>query len=381
MVAVSPLLLLFAFAFLVSVDARILAPILPSIASSLQSTPGTVGLAMTSYALSYGTGQLAYGPLSDRLGRIRVVRAAGLGFVLCSVLSAGAQSPAQFIALRMLAGVFAGAVIPLTLVYIGDTVEYARRQTMIGRFSVVSSLALALSASVGGAIAHFVSWRAMLFGYGLLALLPVGLMWRLGPQPPPTPPAPAARFGDFLRDRRAQMVYLAVFLEGALLWGSMTYLGAFGVQRYGVDQFAVGLLLALFGVGIMLGGALMAWIRRCRSENGLAAGGGCLMAAAFFLLVPRWNVVVFAGSLFAMGIGFVCLHTTLQLRGTEISPAARGKAFALFAFSLFVGIAAGTAALGMLVDAGRYELLFGVAGLGLAAVGLATAAAGRCRPG
>jgi predicted MFS family arabinose efflux permease len=69
------------------------------------------------------------------------------------------------------------------------------------------------------------------------------------------------------------------------------------------------------------------------------------------------------------------------LRGTEISPAARGKAFALFALSLFVGIAAGTAALGMLVDAGRYELLFGVAGLGLAAVGLATAAAGRCRPG
>ena len=310
-----------------------------------------------------------------------MVRAAGLGFVLCSVLSAVAQTPAQFIAFRLLAGVFAGAVIPLTLVYIGDTVEYARRQTMIGRFSVVSSLALALSASIGGAIAHFVSWRVMLSGYGLLALLPVGLMWRLGPQRPPTPPATTARFGDFLRDGRAQMVYLAVFLEGALMWGGMTYLGAFGVQRYGLDQFSVGLLLALFGVGIMLGGALMAWIRRRWSENGLAAGGGGLMAAAFLLLVPRWGVAVFAGSLFVMGVGFVCLHTTLQLRGTEISPAARGKAFALFAFSLFVGIAAGTAALGLLVDAGRYELLFVVAGLGLVAVGLATAAAGRRQHG
>lgn len=376
----TPLFLLFALAFLVSVDARILAPVLPSIASSLQSTPGTVGLAMTSYALSYGAGQLGYGPLSDRLGRIAVVRVAGLGFVLCSILSALAQSSAQFIGLRLLAGVFAGAVIPLTLVYIGDTVEYARRQTMIGRFSVVSSLALALSASVGGTIAHFVSWRVMLVGYGLLALLPVGLMWRLGPQRLPTVPA-VARFGDFLRDRRALLVYLAVFLEGALLWGSMTYLAAFGVQRHGVDQFAVGLLMALFGVGIMLGGALMAWLRRRWSENALAAGGGALMAGAFLLLVPWWGVVVFAGSLFTMGVGFVCLHTTLQLRGTEISPAARGKAFALFAFSLFVGIAAGTAALGVLVDAGRYELLFGVAGVGLFAVGLVTAAAGRRQPG
>jgi hypothetical protein len=35
----------------------------------------------------------------------------------------------------------------------------------------------------------------------------------------------------------------------------------------------------------------------------------------------------------------------------------------------------------MLVDAGRYELVFVVAGLGLVAVGLATAAAGRRQHG
>ncbi|MBP1775864.1 MAG: hypothetical protein H6Q86_1870, partial [candidate division NC10 bacterium] len=76
----TPLVLFFALAFLVSVDVRILAPVLPSISLSLGSTAGIVGLAMTTYALAYGTGQLVYGPLSDRLGRIAVVRAAGLGF-------------------------------------------------------------------------------------------------------------------------------------------------------------------------------------------------------------------------------------------------------------------------------------------------------------
>ena len=57
-----------------------------------------------------------------------------------------------------------------------------------------------------------------------------------------------------------------------------------------------------------------------------------------------------------MGLGFVCLHTTLQLRATEISTAARGKAFSLFIFCLFTGISAGSAVFGRLVDAGHYEI-------------------------
>ncbi|MBI2561373.1 MAG: MFS transporter [candidate division NC10 bacterium] len=174
---VTPLVLLFTLAFLVSVDLRILAPVLPSISASLGSTPGTVGLAMTSYALAYGTGQLVYGPLSDRLSRIAVVRAAGLGFSVCTVLSALSVTTWQFIGTRLLAGAFAGAVIPLSLVFIGDTVEYDRRQIVLGRFSVVTSAAMAFSASIGGTVAYLVSWRLMLLGYGLLALIPVGLMW------------------------------------------------------------------------------------------------------------------------------------------------------------------------------------------------------------
>ncbi|MBI2456046.1 MAG: MFS transporter, partial [candidate division NC10 bacterium] len=271
---------LFTLAFLVSVDLRILAPVLPSISASLGSTPGTVGLAMTSYALAYGTGQLVYGPLSDRLSRIAVVRAAGLGFSVCTVLSALAVTTWQFIGARLLAGAFAGAVIPLTLVFIGDTVE---------------------------------------------------------------------------------------------LWGGVTYLGSFATTWYGLNQFSVGLLIALFGVGTMAGGLLMGLIRRRVSENVLAGIGGALMAAAFLVLIPRWPWVAFAGSMLALGLGFVGLHTTLQLRGTEISSTARGKAFSLFVFNLFAGISIGTAVLGRLVDAGRYEAVFALAGVGLIMIGLGTA--------
>ncbi len=375
----NPLVLLFMLAFLVSVDLRILAPVLPSIADSLGSTPGTVGLAMTTYAFAYGVGQLVYGPLSDRSSRIAVVRGAGLGFSLCTLVSALCVTTRQFVIARFLAGAFAGAVIPLTLVFIGDSVEYARRQVVIARFSVITSAALAFSASIGGTVAYVVSWRLMLVGYGLLALLPVGLMWRLDVRRAAAAPSVGGRHTrwlDFLlRDRRAQFVYAGVFLEGFLLWGGVTYLGAFGMTRHGLDQFTVGLLIALFGVGTMAGGLAMEAIRRRWSENTLALVGGGSMGLGYLLLVPRWPWPTFATGMLLLGLGFVGLHTTLQLRGTEISPASRGKAFSLFVFNLFCGISIGTAVLGRLVDAGSYELLFTLAGLGLVGIGAGTALA------
>jgi predicted MFS family arabinose efflux permease len=370
------LLLLFTLAFLVSVDVRILAPVLPSIATSFGATAGATGLAMTTYSLAYGTGQLVYGPLSDRFGRIAVIRTAALGFSACSVLSALSLTTWQFVAARLLAGAFAGAVIPLTIVYIGDTYAYTERQVAIARFAVVTSAGLAFSASIGGMVAYLVSWRAMLAGYGLLALVPVWLMFSLGAGRPPRGAGAGervVRYMDFLTDPRALLVYVLIFAEGFLCWGAVTYLGAFAQRRLGLDQLQIGLLIALFGVGTMVGGSLMAPFRRRLSENALAGTGGFLMSAAFFVLIPRWPWPAFAASMLMLGLGFVGLHSTLQLRGTEISSTARGKAFSLFAFNLFTGIAVGTAVLGRLVDAGLDDTMLAVSGVGLALVAAAAA--------
>ncbi|MCE5281204.1 MAG: MFS transporter [Deltaproteobacteria bacterium] len=376
-----PLVLLMTLSFLVSVDVRILAPILPSISASLSSSPGSIGLAMTTYSFAYGLGQLVYGPLSDRLSRIAVVRTAGVAFALFTVLSALSVTTWQFIGVRLLAGSFAGAVIPLTLVYIGDTFEYERRQVVLGRLSALTSAAMAFSAAIGGAVAHFVSWRWMLVGYGLLAMVPVGLMWRLGAEKKEKPAASAESYGMFLRDRRALFVYAGVLLEGFLMWGAVTYLGSFGERRYGLDQFTVGLLLAFFGVGTVTGGLLMGRIRRFLSENLLAGLGGLFMGSSFLVLIPGGRPILFACGMFTLGLGFVGLHTTLQLRGTEISETARGKAFSLFTFSLFSGVSLGSAAFGRLVDGGHYGAMFTIAGIGLIAIGLATAFAPQCRTG
>jgi MFS family permease len=121
------LTLLFTLAFLVSVDLRTLGPV-PSIASPRNASAGSTGPVMTSYSLAYGTGQLVYGPLSDRPGRIAVVRLATLGFSALGIVTALSHGTWRFVGARLLGGTFAGAVIPLTLVSIGARFEYAERQ-------------------------------------------------------------------------------------------------------------------------------------------------------------------------------------------------------------------------------------------------------------
>ena len=372
---------LFLLAFVVSVDQRIIAPVLPSIAASLHATAGGIGLAMTSYAFAYSGSQLVYGGLSDRYGRVRVVRLAAIGFCACTALSALAPSTWIFVAARLLAGACAASVIPLTLVYIGDTVDYARRQVVVGRFSVVTSAGLAFSAAIGGAVAYFASWRVMLIGYAVVALLPSVLLWRIDADSPTRAAGsvePVARFVDFLLDPFARTVYCCIFAEGFLLWGAMTYLGAYAAGHYGLDQLRVGLLIALFGVGTMVGGAFMGPLRRRLSEHALAGLGGALMGVALLVITPgaaarpgAWPL--FAAAMLLLGLGLVGLHTTLQVHGTEISAAARGKAFSLFPASLFAGVAAGTAAMGALVDAGGEQAMLAICGLGLIAVGIVTA--------
>lgn len=346
-------------------------PLLPTIAASLQTSVTAMGLAMTLYMLPYGLCQIVYGPLGDRVGGIRVVRAAALGFGVGTLVTGLAPSIFVLDALRLLNGVFAAAVIPLTLAYIGDSVPYGARQGAIGRFVAVMSIAQALSAAIGGMIAHFVSWRALYIGTGLAALVPALLLFRVTPPPVGDRGGATgwARYHVVLRHRAAWVLFGLVGFEGVFLWGGFTYLGAVAVARYGLDELEVGLLLALYGATTLLTGFSLARVRQVMPERYLAALGGGLKGGGYLLMVPRGPIALFAAGLVMLALGYLALHTTLQTRATELVPEARGTAVALFAFSLFMGGALGAAAFGPLVDHGWHRLFLGICGVSLLALG------------
>ena len=57
---------------MVSLDARVVAPLLPAIATDFETSIARAGYVVSGYLLPYGLFQLAYGPLADRFGKVRV---------------------------------------------------------------------------------------------------------------------------------------------------------------------------------------------------------------------------------------------------------------------------------------------------------------------
>ena len=366
----APLPLLTALAFLVQVDVRMMTPLLPTIAHSLGTSVTAMGLAMMLYMLPYGLCQFLYGPLGDRLGAIRVIGGAAIGFGVGTLLTGQAHHIAVFDAVRFVTGVFAAAVVPLTFAYIGATVPYAERQGTLGRFAAVTSLAQSLSAAIGGTVAHFVSWRVLYVGVGCLTLVPAVLLFHTDTRhAPPGATGGGLHYGLVLRRRAARILYGIVGFEGLFLWGGFTYLGAVAVARFGLNELEVGLLLACYGVATLVGGVSLVRIRARLPERYLAALGGGLKGGAYLLMSASGSLALFAIAIAMLGFGYIALHTTLQTRATELAPEARGTAVALFAFFLFLGGAIGSAIFGPLVDHGWHRLFLMICGLSLLGLG------------
>src|SRR5215208_7842760 len=93
-----------------------------TIAAGLGASLAEVATVASAYYLMYGAMQPVWGVLSDRLGRVRVIRLTLAGAAIASVASAVAPSLGALLVARAGAGALFAGVIPTALVYVGDTV-------------------------------------------------------------------------------------------------------------------------------------------------------------------------------------------------------------------------------------------------------------------
>ncbi|HEV2125188.1 MAG TPA: MFS transporter, partial [Chloroflexota bacterium] len=363
-------------AFLVSIDARMVAPLLPAIADSVAASIPATAFIVTAYALPYGLFQIAYGPLADRFGKVAVVRVAVLLFGAGTLGCGLTFDLPSLIALRIVTGAFAACVFPLTLAYIGDVIPLERRQFAVGNLVTVTSIATAVSPAIGGMIASVLTWRDLFIACGLLTFIPALWLYRVPSVPHVSASAAGgwrgfiAPFGAVLRSRSALTIDVLVFLEGALTAG-LTYLGAFLYDEYGLDYARIGLLLGLYGIGSILMARRVGALARRIGSGRMVLVGATLLSASYLMLLGPHHQALFGAAMLLMGIGFVTCHSTLQTCITEAVPGLRGTAVAFFAFSLFLGGGAGTAALSALLSTAGYEALLLTCGAGLAVFAIA----------
>lgn len=365
------LLVLGAASFMVIADMRVIEPLLRVIANDFSASVGYTAMIISAYSIPYGLFQLVHGALGDRIGKLRVMAGALAVFAVGTALCAFVPTLPLLILLRFLTGVFAAAIIPLSLAYIGDSFLYAERQTAIARYLSALMLGQILSSSVGGIFGEYFGWRDIFLILGLASLVIALIFWQVTrriPNPASQPQATnlTAILKPYLRLLSlpaAALIMTTVFVEGFFLFGGLTYIGAFLRDRYSLPYALIGLLLSGFGMGGLFYSASVRWLVQKLGERGLVLLGGWLIGLCFLwvALAQQWFWCI-PGTIL-IGMGFYMFHSTLQTQATELAPKSRGTAVSLFAFSLFLGQGIGAAIMGQFIDRFGYVPCFMITGV------------------
>ena len=165
--------------------------------------------------------------------------------------------------------------------------------------------------------------------------------------------------------------YLVVFFEGLLILGSFSYLGALSSKSLGLGTFEIGLLMAVFGVGVIAGSRASGRLAERIGRHRLVALGLASAAAADLLVVVgSTHLGVMAVAVLLLGLGFMFAHSSLLTTATQFAAKARGTAMSLVAFAFMVGGAIGTALGGRIIEATSYREFYLIGGVGLVALTL-----------
>ncbi|NHZ81299.1 MFS transporter [Massilia sp. CCM 8695] len=144
-----PLLSLAAFGSGISMRAA--DPLLPLLSNAFGVPLGEAALVITVFPVAYGLAQLGFGPLRDRYGKYLVIALAALASSATALLCAAATSLPAPLAVRLLAGATAAAIIPLSMAWIGAVIAYEQRQPVLARF-LIGQILGAPALLVGGAL-------------------------------------------------------------------------------------------------------------------------------------------------------------------------------------------------------------------------------------
>jgi predicted MFS family arabinose efflux permease len=224
--------------FLIFFQAYMVAPLIPHLSDVFAVSSQTIGLIVPAYMIPYGVSTLFYGLLSDRLGRLRIMLASLMAFILLTALTATAQSAAQLILWRLLTGLGASGVVPLALALMGHLFPYEQRGRPLGWLFGAMAGGMAVGSTFGALLEPFIGWRGMFLGVSVLSAGVLGLLWpsrHLLGGPPPAPTGTVrellATYRSFLGAGRGRRTYAYVLLNAIFHSGVFTWLGLYFAQR------------------------------------------------------------------------------------------------------------------------------------------------------
>lgn len=394
--------------FMSAIEGTIVATAMPDIAASLGGF-SLYAWVFAGYLLMQAVTTPMFGKAADLAGRKPVFVVGVSIFLAASVACGFATSMPWLVAFRLLQGIGAGAVQPVTATLAGDLYAYRERARIQGWLSSVWGISALLGPLAGGLIVERFDWAWIFWAnvpFGLFAIVAVSVFLHedvdrrgrtidgigiatftvatasalvLLTQAATLPLAASLALGatsvvvfvgffaherrapeplippDLWRDRLVRSANLATLGAGAVMIAVATYLPTYAQTVLGSSALVAGFTLTTMSIGWPIASVAAGHLlvrfgpRRVARAGSLALLAGSL---AFVAMRPAFGPGYAAASSALVGVGMGLLSTTFLVSiQTRVDWSKRGAATATNLLMRNLGNALGAALLGGIVNA------------------------------
>ncbi len=199
-------------------------PALPSISTDLDTSTAATQMTLMVFFVTFGVAQIAYGPISDMLGRKRPLYFGLVLFALGAVGCGLSPSIEWLIFFRFVQGIGAAACMVIPRAVIRDLHTGIEATRLMSTVMLVFSVSPILAPLIGSALIVPFGWRAVFVAVTIVAIL--GFVLTATALPETLPPKRRVRssFGSVMSG------FATLFRDGRFL--GLTFIGGFGMASF-----------------------------------------------------------------------------------------------------------------------------------------------------
>jgi AAHS family cis,cis-muconate transporter-like MFS transporter len=348
-------------------DLQMLSVALSSLSKDLNLSPVTAGALGTYTLTGMGIGGVLAGRMSDRLGRMRIIRWAILTFSLCTGVIGFAQAYWQIALLRFMSGFGIAAMYSLGTLAVAEYVPSKVRTTVLGTVQAGWSAGYVVAGLLASYVLPNYGWRP-LFMCAIVPGLLTLLLLRGIPDPPSftaarpsTGEAGAGGFSGMWSDPLSRRNFILWTLASIALqfgyYGANTWLPSYLVRELGVNLQRMGWYVAATYTMMCIGKVITGYAADIFGRKAMWVAAGLLTAVYIplfiFYATPAtiaYLLLVFGflyGAPYAVNGTYMSESFPVAVRGTAVGASYNIGRIGSTLSPLLIGIAATQYSIGL----------------------------------